>query len=131
VTAGLNIVLTIALAPIFGLWGVLAGTIAAVTIGTVIMLVRFHRIYAAPFSDFLTTAGPATALVVGLALPFGLWHLLPGTDAPDGRASALIGLVVSGTLYSLAYWIAASRLGILPEKLTLRLRRRRPAGAPS
>jgi O-antigen/teichoic acid export membrane protein len=119
-TAAMNIAFTIALAPIFGLWGVLAGTIAAVSIGAVVLLVRFHRIYAAPLRDLVAAAGPPTALVVGLAVPFAIWHALPGSDAPDGRMDALVGLIVSTALYGGAYWLWASRLGILPAKLILR-----------
>ena len=126
--AALNVAFTVALAPLFGLWGVLGGTIAAVTVGTIVLLVRFHRIYDSPLDDLLSSAGPPIALVVGLAAPFALWYLLPGTDAPDDRAIGFAGLAVSGLLYTSAYWVAASRLGILPAKLTLRRVGRR-AGA--
>lgn len=124
-TAGLNVAATIALAPLFGLWGVLLGTFAAVTVGSVVQLMRFHRLYQLPVRDLVTSAGPPAALAVGLALPFAAAYLL-GVGTPAGRPAAVLGLVLTTGLYALLYWVLASRHALLPERVSLRRSRLRP-----
>jgi O-antigen/teichoic acid export membrane protein len=125
--AGLNIAFTVSLAPLFGLWGVLGGTFAALTTGALLFMYRFHKVYEMPFSDFTEGVRGPLLLAVGLAVPFAIvdWIVSRSVDARPGAAVALI---VVSALYSLIYWIAASRFGYLPGRLTLgRARRREPA----
>ncbi len=117
-----NIALTVALAPIFGLWGVLAGTLVALTGATLVFFVRFHRAYRIPSAVLSRAVLPPLALATALALPFALVAIVAG--AADGRGAAAGALVAVTLLYGLGYWAAASRAGFLPERLTLRRPRR-------
>lgn len=128
-TAALNVAFTIPLALAFGVPGVLAGTLLAEVIGNAVFLGRFHRIYALSFADAARAALPSILLAGGLALPFAAWYAIAG-ETPDDRLSALPGLIATAGPYLLAYWLIASRLDMLPERLsvdavTARLRRRR------
>jgi len=136
VTAILNVAGTLALTPFFGIWGVVGATFLAVTAGSLLFLVRFHRIYALPMGDLLRSAGPPAALAIALALPFAAWYAAVGASA-DARPAALVGLVVTAGAYGLAYWLVASRRHYLPQRLSanaiaarLRARRRWTIPAP-
>lgn len=119
IMATLNIVLTVSLAPLLGLWGVLLGTFLAITIGSSLFLYRYHRMYGLPARALWQAAGGPAALAIGLAVPFGVYYALATPDV-EGRLPAAGGLAVTGALYALAYWVGASRLGYLPERLRLR-----------
>jgi O-antigen/teichoic acid export membrane protein len=121
--AGLNVVFTLALAPFFGLAGVLGGTFAAITGGSLYFLHRFHQRYELPLQTLLASAGPPALLTLGLVLPFAAWYLVAEPDAAT-RAEAAVVLVPACGAYLLAYWVLASRLGLLPARLTLRRPRR-------
>lgn len=127
--AALNVALTLALAPVFGLWGVLAGTFAAELIVHTLWLRRFGRLYTVPGREIVRVITRPVALAVGLAVPIGVaYRVLAG--APSGRLSALIGTAAVVLPYGLAYWLLASRMDLLPEQLKVRriIRRiRRPA----
>lgn len=126
IAAGLNIVLTLALTPQFGLWGVLLGTVAAMAAGALLQIAWFQRKYAIPASEGVRAAATPVALTLALAAPFALWSLLAG--GAGSRPAALVGLVAVGGGFSLVYWLVAGRLGLLPEQLTPRpLRGRRRA----
>ncbi len=115
--AVLNVALTVALAPVFGLWGVLAGTFAALTFASGLFIVRFHRRYGLPARLFGQAVGSPLALASALALPFVLVDLLVG--GVTGRPAAVAALAGTGGLYALAYWVLASRRGLLPQRLAL------------
>jgi len=115
-TAVLNVVFTLALAPVFGLGGVLAGTILALLVGSLLFLRAFHRIYELPLRSYLRAVGPPLALAGGLTLPFIVAQALVGLSATN-RTSAVTALAVVGGLYGLAYWIVASRMRLLPQRL--------------
>lgn len=124
--AALNVVLTLALAPLLGLWGVVTATFVALAVGSVMFTARFVRLFELPWRDFLAGVGPPGMLAIGLALPFAGLAAIVGV--PDDRltAAAWLALVTAG--YALPYWALASARELLPEKL--RLRRpaaRRPA----
>jgi len=123
--AGVNIALTVALAPFFGLWGVLAGTLLAIVATSVLLIVKFHRRYGLPPRDYLFGVGTPFLLAVGLGIPFAALAVAVGT--PGSRGAAAILLASVSILYALAYWVSASRLGLLPERLTLKLARPRVA----
>lgn len=115
-----NLILTVALAPLFGLWGVLAGTAVAIVLGSMSFNFRFLRMFGLPRRDFWAGVGPAAMLAIGLALPPGLLAVLVGT--PDERLPAALLLTLSVAMYALPYWWLASRRGLLPERLSLRRR---------
>jgi O-antigen/teichoic acid export membrane protein len=113
--AVLNVVFTVALAPLLGLWGVVTGTFLAVILGSVLFNVRFLSLFRLPARDLLAGVLPTGALAIGLALPPALLAVLVGT--PDGRLPAALWLAVSVTIYGLPYWLIATRCGFLPVKL--------------
>lgn len=134
-TAGLsaaaNLVLTVAFAPLFGLWGVLAGTVVAMTVAALVFLHRFHRLFDLSWRDYARAVGPPTAVALGLAVPFGAFDLLVGS-APRERFEALGMLLLVVGPYGLAYWLVTSRLGYLPERLRAPwVRPRKATPAPS
>jgi O-antigen/teichoic acid export membrane protein len=127
-----NIVLTIALAPFFGLWGVLAATVIAMSSAALLLMYRFHRSFEIPGRDYARAVLPPTALSLGLAVPFVLFTLFVAPE-PSTRPVALAHLAAVSAPYATAYWLIASRLGYLPDRLTapwLR-HRRESAGAPA
>lgn len=113
--AALNIAFTLALAPFFGVWGVVGGTFLALLLGSLRFTARFLRLFGLPARDFLAGVLPTAGLAIGLALPFALLAVLVGD--PSGRlpAAGLLGLTTAA--YGLVYWMAASRFDYLPEKL--------------
>lgn len=125
--AGLNVALTLALGPLLGLWGVVAGTSIALTVGSSIFTARFLKLFDLPARDFLAGVMPTGVLAIGLALPLAPVALLVGV--PDGRLPAAILLVAVSVAYAVPYWLLASRWGYLPERL--RIRRLRATAAVS
>lgn len=119
-----NVALTLALAPLFGLWGVLAGTVIAMSGAALLFMRNFHRVFEVPGREYFWAVLPPAGLAVGLALPFALFDLFVATGS-ESRPTAL-GLLaaITGT-YGLAYWLLASRLGYLPDRLTAPWLRRR------
>lgn len=113
--AVLNVVLTVALAPLLGLWGVVAGTFAAVTIGSLLFNARFLRLFELPTSDLTAAVFPAAALALGLGIVPGAIALAVGV--PDDRPAALAWLALGGALYAIPYWLIATRRGYLPRQL--------------
>lgn len=128
-TAAANVVLTLALAPLLGFWGVLAGTVVALSAGSALFVVRFHRTYGLPAGDYLRAVVPPAMLSLGLGAAFALWELLAGWGELSRVGSAVAVLVIA-TGYVAVYWPAASRLHLLPARLTLRPVRRRRIADP-
>jgi O-antigen/teichoic acid export membrane protein len=113
----LNVASTIAVAPIFGLWGVLVATVGAEVTASSVFLVRFHRRYGFGWRDFRHAVGPPAALTLLAAVPFAVLYIV-GIPLPTSRGPALLGAAATGGTYGLVCWIVASRLGLLPEKLS-------------
>lgn len=133
VTALVNVVGTVALAPSFGVWGAVGATVLAFVVGSILFMARFHRLYALPLGDTLRSVGAPARLAVGLCLPFVVWYSVFGVQA-ESRLEALLGLAITAGAYGLTYWWLASRWHFLPERLWLgrvtgRLRGR--AGPPA
>lgn len=113
--ATLNVVLTVALAPVLGLWGVALGTFLAVASGSVLFNVLFLRKFELPASSLLSAVLPAVVPAVGLGLPPAILALLVGV--PDGRAEAIPLLALSLSIYAVPYWLVATWRGLLPAQL--------------
>ena len=129
VMAVANVALTAVLAPLFGLWGVLSGTLVAISVVSLLFIVRFHQTYSVPRSYFLRAVAAPAALSAALAAPLGLWSIVGG-DTASSRPAAVLTLAAMAGLYGLVYWVAASRLELLPARLTFPwLRRREPEPA--
>jgi len=128
--AGLNVVLTVALAPALGLWGVVAGTFVAVTAGSLIFNSRFLRLFSLSLRDLLAAVVPPGLLALGLAIPPAALALAVGV--PEGRPSAIFWLAIAGSAYVIPYWLIATRRGYLPERLQFPpLRRQGSAASPA
>jgi O-antigen/teichoic acid export membrane protein len=125
--AAANIVLTAGLAPLFGVWGVVAGTFISVTLGSVRFTQRFLKLFELPWSAFLNGVLPTGLVAVGLALPPAVVALIVGV--PDGRPSATAWLVAVVAAYGVPYWLIATHRDFLPEKLQFPPLRRH-AGEP-
>lgn len=119
----MNVALTVALAPPFGLWGVVAGTFLAVTVGSVIFNARFLRIFGLPLRDLIAAVVPPGTLALGLGIPPAALALAVGV--PTARPSAIFWLAVATTAYVIPYWLIATRRGYLPRKLEFPPFRRR------
>jgi O-antigen/teichoic acid export membrane protein len=114
----LNVTSTIAVAPIFGLWGVLIATVGAEIVASAVFLVRFHRRYGFGWADFRRAVGPPAAMTLLTAVPFAALYAA-GLSAPSSRGPALLGAVATGGTYALVCWVVGSRTEMLPEKLRL------------
>jgi O-antigen/teichoic acid export membrane protein len=110
-----NLVLTLALAPVLGIWGVVLGTFVSVTIGSLAFTARFLHLFKLPARDFLAGVLPTGALAAGIAAPVVVISLVVGV--PEDRLSAAIWLVLATALYGLPYWVLATRFGFLPAKI--------------
>jgi O-antigen/teichoic acid export membrane protein len=124
VTAAGNIALTAALAPLLGFWGVLAGTVLALSVGSLMFVLRFLRTYGLPVRDHVRAVGPPAALALGLTAAMLPFELLMGWDTASRLRSAAVVVITVG-VYAFVYWPLAGHLGFLPEKLTPRSLRRR------
>jgi O-antigen/teichoic acid export membrane protein len=115
--AGLNIAITLALAPLFGQWGVVAGTAAAISIAEVIWIFAYHRRERISLRAYLDAVRPAAVVSLFLGLPLMLVYAL-GVSPATTRLGALVATGAIMLTYACAYWLVAGRLGLLPEKLT-------------
>jgi O-antigen/teichoic acid export membrane protein len=113
----LNVCSTLAVAPIFGLWGVLIATVSAEVIASSVFLVRFHRRYGFGWRDFRHAVGPPLILTLVVAIPYLPIYLL-GVEIPTSRLPALLGALATGGTYGVICWLIASSLRMLPEKLS-------------
>jgi O-antigen/teichoic acid export membrane protein len=131
--AAVNLALTAALAPIFGLWGVLAGTFGAITAGSLLFVARFQRKWRIEPRAFSRAVALPASLALGLAVPIVAVEIVLDS-APESRLPAGAVTLAVATAYLVPYWVLASRTGILPAQLAYgavlgRLRRRTHAPA--
>ena len=117
--AALNLALTVALAPFFGLAGVVAGTVVAVGSVSAVFVVSFARSYGIGAADLRTAIFPSAVLATAVAAPFvpvvvATYHL------GSTRLSAAALLVAFVAAYVAIYWPLASRIGVLPQRLALK-----------
>jgi O-antigen/teichoic acid export membrane protein len=117
--AGFNAVLTLGLAPVFGLAGVVAGTVVAVGSFSIGFIVRFARTYGLTLADMREAIEPAALLAVVTAVPF-VAPVLATAHLGDTRVRAGVLLAMLVACYGAVYWPLASWLGILPQRLALR-----------
>jgi O-antigen/teichoic acid export membrane protein len=132
IMAVLNVALTVLLAPLFGVWGVMFGTALAMALMAAVFLVQFHRAFGVPAADFRAAVMGPVKLGLALAVPLGLLvaFVLP---TPDDRWPALGLLVLVGGSFGLAYWVGATAFDYLPGPLRfpgVRSRARPAAVAP-
>jgi O-antigen/teichoic acid export membrane protein len=128
--AGLNVVLTVALAPLLGFWGVLVGTAVALSLGSALFVLRFHRAYGLPLADYVRAVARPAMLSLGLGAVLALWRPIFGWQNLS-RLDAGLAVLLIGAAYCAVYWPLASHLKMLPERLSLRLALLRRAAASS
>ncbi len=134
IASGLTIVAMLALAPPFGLTGIIVAVVVGIAGSVLAFLVYWHRLHHIPAGVYLRSVGPPVALAILAAAPACVWWLLPGS-AVDDRLSAVVTSVLVGAVFAAIYWPLATRLDLLPQQLRLdrvgraiiALMRRRPA----
>jgi O-antigen/teichoic acid export membrane protein len=117
--AALNVALTVTLAPLLGFWGVLAGTVIALSLGSALFVLRFHRAYGLPLSDYFHAVITPAVLSLGIAAAIAVWELILGWGGLSRLTSGVVVLALAA-VYGVVYWPIASRLRLLPTRLTLR-----------
>jgi O-antigen/teichoic acid export membrane protein len=120
--AGANIVLTAGLAPLFGIWGVLAGTVVALGGGSLAQVVMVHRRFGLPLSAYTDAVVPALGFFGLAAAPVAA---LAYAAPVHSRLSAAALLAVLAGAYLLACGAWAARAGRLPGAVLRLLARRR------
>jgi O-antigen/teichoic acid export membrane protein len=115
-----NIVLTASLAPVFGVWGVLGGTVVALSAGAIAQVVLVHRRYRLPATSYLGAIGPALRVYVILAAPVAV---ISYAHIVHGRAAQAVMFVALSLAYLGACMTWAMKAGRLPPTLTSRLPR--------
>jgi O-antigen/teichoic acid export membrane protein len=115
----LNLLFTVALTPIFGLWGVVAGTMISIVGWSAVFLVRFHRMHRVSVAAYFRAAGIPAAIAALSGVPIALYVLTAPVQNGD-RLSAAVATAAFLTVYLALYWPVASRAGILPDRLRLR-----------
>jgi O-antigen/teichoic acid export membrane protein len=115
-----NIALTVGLAPLFGIWGVLAGTVVALSGGAIAQVVLVQRRFALPARSYLDAVLPALAVYSALAVPVAA---LAYAHLFHGRGIEAVLLVVLSMTYLLLCGTWAARKGRLPPGVANRLPR--------
>jgi O-antigen/teichoic acid export membrane protein len=113
-----NILLTASLAPAFGVWGVLAGTVVALSGGAVAQMILVHRRFDLPASSYVGAVAPALRMHVILAAPVAV---ISYAHLVHGRAGQTVLFVLLSVGYLAACGIWAVRSGRLPEAITRRV----------
>ena len=97
----LNIAATAVLGSIFGLYGIIAGTVFGITTSSIYFIWRFYRLFELPIGEYLFSwlwrLGTATA--VASAATYGLRMALPDSMV-DNRGNGLAVLVLLALLYA-------------------------------
>ncbi len=113
-----NIVLTVALAPLFGIWGVLAGTVIALTCGAIGQVVLVHRRFSLPAASYLHAVGPALTTYVLLAVPIAA---ISYGHFVHSRVAEAVLFVLLGLAYLGACGAWVVKAGRLPAAVLSRL----------
>jgi hypothetical protein len=104
------------------LWGVVGGTAVAVVAGSAALLVWFHRDHGLASQAYWSALGKPAVLCGIAAAPVAALQLAVGV--PGDRVGALAMLAAGVALFAPVYWVLAGRAAILPDRLSLRARRR-------
>ncbi len=115
-----NIVLTASLAPLFGIWGVLAGTVLALSAGAVVQMIMVHRRFSWPLSSYVAAIRPPLRIYALLAAPVAA---ISYTHLAHSRGAAALLFVLLSLAYLGACGAWAVRAGRLPAAVTSRLPR--------
>jgi len=119
VTALVNAILTAALAPLFGLWGVLAGTFLALSGGAAWQVALVQRRFGLALDVHWRAVRGPLILSAGLALPVAVVAALTSSGTP--RAGQAIVLILLAAAYGASYGLLASVRNVLPTALSRRI----------
>jgi O-antigen/teichoic acid export membrane protein len=113
-TAVANLGFTAALAPVFGVWGVLGGTIVALTGGALVQVVLISRRFSLPLKTYFAAVIPALKVSVLLAVPVAA---LSYSGVITGRVLQACAVAVLALGYVALYGVWAVRTGRAPESV--------------
>lgn len=119
--AATNVLLTVSLAPTFGVWGVLAGTAVAIVGASLAQVVAVHRRFDLALRAYLHSTLPTTVACAALCVPIAVVSFSAVTL--ERWAQALL-LIVLTTAFGIAYTGVALRMGTLPTAISQRILRR-------
>jgi O-antigen/teichoic acid export membrane protein len=118
--SAINIALTVSLAGPFGVYGVLAGTIVALIVGSVWQVFLVHRQLHLPTRPYLAALGHPLGASLAAALPVAILAFAVGTA---DRVADLGICVVGGIWFAAAYsWYGTTR-GLFPDRVVALLSR--------
>ena len=109
-TAILNIALTVALAPSFGIWGVLSGTVIALTAGALAQVALIHRRFSLSQRAYRDAVVPALNVCVLLATPIAVFSYTQTLENRVVQACAVIGISGAYTALYARWAIRAGRV---------------------
>jgi O-antigen/teichoic acid export membrane protein len=113
-----NVLLTVALAPLFGVWGVLAGTVVALSGGAIAQITLVHRRYDLPAESYLAAVVPPLRTYALFAVPVAAFCW---SSPLHGRVVEGAALIAVAAAYGVACGAWALRSGRLPGAVTSRL----------
>jgi O-antigen/teichoic acid export membrane protein len=113
-TALVNLAITASLAPVFGLWGVLVGTVVALTVGALVQVAMVQRRFALPAGAYARAVLPSLRLCVALAAPVAA---LSYSGVIHGRALQAVTVVALSVVYALVYLALSVRADRVPHRL--------------
>ncbi len=116
-TAVLNLALTAALAPLFGIWGVLAGTVMALSTGALAQVLMVHVRFSLSLADYRNAVLPTLVAGTLLAAPIAA---ISYSGIVSDRGLAIPAVLVVSAAYLLAYGRWAFRSGRVPETVARR-----------
>jgi O-antigen/teichoic acid export membrane protein len=130
ISMGLNIGGTVALAPFFGLKGIVGATAVAMAASSIFFLWRFHRLLHIPVWEYLggwlwrvaASAGVASCGIYALIVSFSL-------DVDESRAGAAVSLLILTIVYALAFLLSLRVLKFFEPRDLLVMRRVLPGPA--
>jgi O-antigen/teichoic acid export membrane protein len=114
-TSVVNILLTAGLAPVLGMWGILAGTVLALSAGSIAQIVLVHRRFSLPAESYVKAVTPALLAYMILAAPLAT---VSYAHVVHGRGATALLLVALSLSYVCASAAWAARAGRLPAALT-------------
>jgi O-antigen/teichoic acid export membrane protein len=117
-TAIVNVAVTVSLAPLFGLWGILAGTVVALTGGALVQVVMVQRRFRLPKHAYPKAVLPSLRLCALLALPV---FAISYSGLIHGRLHQALVLIILAACYLSVYFVLSTRDGRLPTPLIARI----------
>jgi O-antigen/teichoic acid export membrane protein len=117
-TGVVNLALTAMMAPVFGIWGILAGTVVALTGGALVQVVLVQKRFALSPRAYITAVLPTLRMCALLAIPV---FVISYSEVIQGRLAAVAAVVVLSSLYLTAYVLLAARAGRVPQQIVARI----------